>query len=196
MWHRFKRATCKILRQMIGTKALTEHRQIGRVHGFFSRQTCSLHLNGESEGKIVILMELRFRPEPLENVLFFFSHSLHLQLLLDVFFTEKFEGWKRKKKKPSFWLDLNRFLVPVRISAHAVFSLICVSCQPPSLTCHLHSRHSFSDVRRVELQENNTHGCLCGRINKEIKARGPCSPRLIACICKLLSLITLSSAWI
>lgn len=73
----------------MGTKALREHGRIGRAHRSFSRQTFSLHLNGESEGKIVILMELHFRAEPPENVLFFLfraSHSLHLQLLMDVFF--------------------------------------------------------------------------------------------------------------
>lgn len=54
----------------MGTKALREHGRIRRVHRSFSRQTFSLHLNGESEGKIVILMELHSRAEPPENVLF------------------------------------------------------------------------------------------------------------------------------
>lgn len=49
------------------------------------------------------------------------------------------------------------------------FPLSVSGCEPPSLTCHLPSRRSFSDVRRVELWENNTRGCLCGRRNKEIK---------------------------
>lgn len=43
----------------------------------FSRQTCSLHLNGESEGKIVILMELHFRVEPPECSFFSSRPPIH-----------------------------------------------------------------------------------------------------------------------
>lgn len=74
--------------QNVETNALREHRRIERVHRFFSWQTCSLHLNGESEGEIVILMELHVRPEASENVLLLFSasRSLYVQLLMDAFF--------------------------------------------------------------------------------------------------------------
>lgn len=169
---------------MIGTKALKEHRRVGRVHSFFSRQTCSLHLNGKSEGKIVILMELHFRPEPPENVIFslyglpvtpsaaadgyyfffFFNKSLRCVQVTQLW-CKMLEIKRRKKSLLSDWIWID-FSSLWGILPRQDFSLICVSGEPPSLTCHLHSWHSFSDVQCFKLQENNKHGCRGGRINK------------------------------
>lgn len=124
-------------------------------------------------------------------VLFTALHSLHTQLLKDALvkvwdvsrgltFALTGNVGIFKKRETSFLSDcicIDSFFLSVSAVSHLHSGVTCILDALPVM---------------LDVSEKITcTGATCGRTNKEIKELGPCSPGLIACTRKLLSVITL-----